>query len=584
MHKHNTLYTSKLNEYVLIYESPYQQKERGIDFMKKTTRISAMIMTVIMIFSITACNNSANSANNSYNTDNNAGSAADNGKTLADAGKDSVVIAIGSEPETLDPTKGWGHGNSPIVQSTLVKYTSELNFENDLAVDYKLSDDGLTWTFKIRDDAYFTDGEKVTAEDVAFTLETAKASNGSFDLTYMESAVAQDETTVVITLSRPTSIFLNTLASVGIVPEHAYNDDYGMNPIGSGPYKFVEWRPQEQIMFTANENYYGEAPDIKNVTVVFMSEDAALAAVKAGQVDVAYSVATLATTQVNGYHVEAIQSADNRGFTLPVLPDEGRTTQSGVPIGNNVTCNLEIRQAIAYAIDREQVVDTVLNGFGRPAYSENDGMPWNNPDVKIETDVEYAKKLLLDNGWTDTDGDGIVEKDGLKAEFKCVYPSGDSVRQAVGMAAAEQLLDIGIKVDIEGMSWDEIMKVMFSEAVLMGWGSSSPNETYYLYRSEGALLDDFYNPEGYQNDITDAYLDAAMSALTVEEAYENWKKVQWDGVTGTAMQGECPWVWIVNLDHVTYVRDGLSIGSQPIHGHGHGLPLIQNLNEWSWTK
>ncbi len=552
--------------------------------MKKNKRILAMLMAVLMIFGITACNNSANNANNSYNTDNGAGSVADNGKALADAGKDSVVIAIGSEPETLDPTKGWGHGNSPIVQSTLVKYTSELNFENDLAVDYKLSDDGLTWTFTIRDDAYFTDGEKVTADDVAFTLETAKASNGSFDLTYMESAVAQDETTVVITLSRPTSIFLNTLASVGIVPEHAYNDDYGMNPIGSGPYKFVEWRPQEQIMFTANENYYGEAPDIKNVTVVFMSEDAALAAVKAGQVDVAYSVATLATTQVNGYHVEAIQSADNRGFTLPVLPDEGRTTQSGVPIGNNVTCNLEIRQAIAYAIDREQIADTVLNGFGRPAYSENDGMPWNNPDVRIETDVEYAKRLLLDNGWTDTDGDGIVEKDGLKAEFKCVYPSGDSVRQAVGMAAAEQLLDIGIKVDIEGMSWDEIMKVMFSEAVLMGWGSSSPNETYYLYRSEGALLDDFYNPEGYQNDITDAYLDAAMSALTVEEAYENWKKVQWDGVTGTAMQGECPWVWIVNLDHVTYVRDGLSIGSQPIHGHGHGLPLIQNLNEWSWTK
>ena len=552
--------------------------------MKKNKRISAMLMAVLMIFGITACNNSANSANNSYNTDNGAGSVADNGKALTDAGKDSVVIAIGSEPETLDPTKGWGHGNSPIVQSTLVKYTSELNFENDLAVDYKLSDDGLTWTFTIRDDAYFTDGEKVTADDVAFTLETAKASNGSFDLTYMESAVAQDETTVVITLSRPTSIFLNTLASVGIVPEHAYNDDYGMNPIGSGPYKFVEWRPQEQIMFTANENYYGEAPDIKNVTVVFMSEDAALAAVKAGQVDVAYSVATLATTQVNGYHVEAIQSADNRGFTLPVLPDEGRTMQSGVPIGNNVTCNLEIRQAIAYAIDREQIADTVLNGFGRPAYSENDGMPWNNPDVKIETDVEYAKKLLLDNGWTDTDGDGIVEKDGLKAEFKCVYPSGDSVRQAVGMAVAEQLLDIGIKVDIEGMSWDEIMKVMFSEAVLMGWGSSSPNETYYLYRSEGALLDDFYNPEGYQNDITDAYLDAAMSALTVEEANENWKKVQWDGVTGTAMQGECPWVWIVNLDHVTYVRDGLSIGSQPIHGHGHGLPLIQNLNEWSWTK
>lgn len=438
--------------------------------------------------------------------------------------------------------------------------------------------------FTIRDDAFFTDGEKVTAQDVAFTLETAKAANGSFDLTYMESAVAQDDTTVVITLSKPTSIFLNTLASVGIVPEHAYGDDYGTKPIGSGPYKLVEWRLQEQLMFTANENYYGDVPEIKNVTVVFMSEDAALAAVQAGQVDVAYTVATLATTKVKGYAVEAITSADNRGFTLPVLPDEGKTTEIGAPIGNNVTCNREIRQAIAYAIDRQQIADTVLNGFGRPAYSENDGMPWNNPDVKLETDVEYAKKLLADNGWVDTDGDGIVEKDGLKAEFKCVYPSGDSVRQAVGMAAAEQLLAIGIKVDIEGMSWDEIMKVMFSEAVLMGWGSSSPNETYYLYRSEGALLDDFYNPEGYMSDVTDGYLDAAMSALTVEAANENWKKVQWDGTTGTAMQGECPWVWIVNLDHVTYVREGLSIGNQPIHGHGHGLPLIQNLNEWSWEK
>ncbi len=504
--------------------------------------------------------------------------------TTSSIKKDSVVIAIGSEPETLDPTQGWGHGNSPIVQSTLVKYNADLTFENDLATDYELSSDGLVWTFKIRDDAKFTDGTKVTAQDVAFTLETAKAAQGSVDLTYMESAVAVDDTTVRIALFSPTSIFLNTLASIGIVPEHAYDNNYGRNPIGSGPYKFVEWKPQEQIIFTANEDYYGKAPSIKNVIVVFMSEDAALAAVQAGEVDVAYSTATLGTTNVNGYHIESITSADNRGFTLPVLPNEGKTTKSGAPIGNNVTSNIEIRQAIAYAIDRQQISDVVLNGFGRPAYSENDGMPWNNEEVKIETNVEYAKKLLEDAGWTDTNGDGIVEKDGLKAEFRCVYPSGDSVRQAVGMAAAEQLKKIGIKVNIEGMSWDEIVNVMFSEAVLMGWGSASPNETYYLYKSEGALLDDFYNPEGYMSEVTDGYLNAAMAALSVEEANENWKKVQWDGNTGTAMKGECPWVWIVNLDHVTYVRDGLSIGKQPIHGHGHGLPLIQNLNEWAWIE
>lgn len=524
-------------------------------------KLIALLLTVLMVIGVSACGNG----------------------TKQTAARDSVVIAIGSEPETLDPTQGWGHGNSPIVQSTLVRYKSDLTFENDLATKYELSPDGLVWTFNIRDDAKFTDGKPVTAEDVAFTLETAKTAQGSVDLTYMKSAVAKDATTVEITLSRPTSIFLNTLASVGIVPKHAYGADYGRNPMGSGPYKFVEWQSQEKLVFVANEDYYGGAPAIKNVTVVFMSEDAALAAVQAGEVDVAYSTATLGTTKVSGYHVEAIASADNRGFTLPMLPNEGKKNVNGIPYGNNVTCNLEIRQAIAYAIDRDQIADAVLNGFGRPAYSENDGMPWNNPEVKLQTDVEYAKKLLADAGWKDTDGDGIVEKDGLKAEFTCIYPSGDSVRQAVGMAAAEQLKDIGIKINIEGVGWDEIGQRQFTDAVVMGWGSAIPNETYYLYRSEGALLD-YYNPEGYMNETTDRYLAAAMGALTVEEANANWQKVQWDGTTGTAMKGECPWVWLVNLDHVTYVRDGLSIGDQPIHGHGHGLPLIQNLSEWAWTK
>lgn len=536
-----------------------------------------ILLSATMVFTMTACGNRNKEPSNENVIP-------QSERISEEPEKDSVVIAIGSEPETLDPTQGWGHGNSPIVQSTLVKYTADLTFENDLATDYSLSPDGLTWTFLIRDDAFFTDGEKVTASDVAFTLETAKVAQGSVDLTYMESAAAQDDTTVVVTLSKPTSIFLNTLASVGIVPEHAYGEDYGTNPVGSGPYRFVEWKPQEQLLFTANEDYYGIVPAIKNVTVVFMSEDAALAAVQAGEVDVAYSTATLGTTEVVGYHIEAITSADNRGFTLPVLPNEGKTTQSGAPVGNDVTCNHEIRQAIAYGINRQQIADIVLNGFGRPAYSENDGMPWNNPEVVMETDVPYAKKLLADAGWADMDGDGIIEKNGLKAEFSCIYPSGDSVRQAVAVAVAEQVKALGIQINVEGTSWDEIMQRMFSEAVMMGWGSAIPNETYYLYRSDGALLDDFYNPEGYRSDVTDGYLDAAMEALTSEEANENWKKVQWDGMTGTAMQGECPWVWVVNLDHVTYVRDGLSIGEQPIHGHGHGLPLIQNLQEWTWEE
>ena len=124
--------------------------------MKKTF---ALLLAACMSLSLVACG--GNTEKKEISNNESVVSETQNGA------KDSVVIAIGTEPETLDPTQGWGHGNSPIVQSTLVKYTADLTFEKDLATDYKLSEDGLTWTFKVRDDAYFTDGEKLTAEDVA---------------------------------------------------------------------------------------------------------------------------------------------------------------------------------------------------------------------------------------------------------------------------------------------------------------------------------------------------------------------------------------------------------------------------------
>ena len=85
-------------------------------------------------------------------------------------------------------------------------------------------------------------------------------------------------------------------------------------------------------------------------------------------------------------------------------------------------------------------------------------MPWNNPEVAIETDVEHAKQLLADAGWADEDGDGILERDGVRASFSCLYPADDSVRQAVAMAAAEQVRKIGIEIVVEGTSWDEIAR------------------------------------------------------------------------------------------------------------------------------
>ncbi|MFV0413139.1 MAG: ABC transporter substrate-binding protein [Oscillospiraceae bacterium] len=502
----------------------------------------------------------------------------------AGAAGTEAIVAISSEPENgFDPTVGWGHGTTPLIQSTLVEYTQDMRIVNDLATGYTISEDGLGWVFSLRKDAYFTDGEPLTAEDVAFTFETAKSSGSFLDLSYLEECAVTGEYEVTFTLNAPASTFINTVATIGIVPKHAYGPGYAENPVGSGPWKLVQWNKGEQIILEANENYYGTVPALKKVTLVFMDEDAAFAAAMAGQVDVALTSATQATQQISGMRLEAVTTLDNRGFTLPTTPAEGKTTENGAAIGNNVTAHLAIRQALAWGIDREILAEDALNGFGDPAYSENDGMPWNNPETKLETDVAKAKALLADDGWQDTDGDGIVEKDGLKAEFTCLYPSGDSARQAVAMAAAAQAKELGISIIVEGTSWDDIARRMFSEAVLMGWGSNNPHTSYLLYHSSGMLKDDYYNPEGYANPATDAYLEAALHAQTTEEAYKQWQLAQWDGTTGTAMQGNCPWVWLVNIQHLYYVREGLDIGSQQLHAHGASWTLVQNLKEWKWN-
>lgn len=500
-----------------------------------------------------------------------------------DGARNDVVVAIATEPEGgFDPTVGWGHGTTPLIQSTLVEYTQDMRIVNDLATDQRISDDGLTWRFTLRDDASFTDGKPVTAHDVEFTFTTAKAKASSLDLTFMTGCKATSDREVEFTLAKPNSSFLNTIATIGIVPKHAYGKDYANNPIGSGPWKFVQWKKGEQVTLAANDSYYGTKPSLDKVTLVFMDEDAAFAAAKARQVDVALTSATQATQDITGMRLEVVSTLDNRGLTLPVSPSQGKLSKSGEPVGNDVTSNLAIRQALAFAVNRDQIAKDAVNGFAAPAFSENDGMPWNNPEVKITEDVAHATSVLTADGWKDTDGDGILDKNGVKAEFTLLYSSGDSVRQAIAMAVAQQVKSLGIRINVEGAGWDQIVKRMFVDAVLMGWGSTNPYTSYLLFHSSNALKDDFYNPQGFSNPVVDQHLETALHATSPEEANVAWRLAQWDDTTGTSMRAEIPWVWLVNLQHLYYVADGLDIGQQQLHGHGASWTLLQNLRDWSW--
>lgn len=509
-----------------------------------------------------------------------------NGSAAAGAQNPTQVIVsmtTSSEPAAgFDPLVSWGcgeHVHEPLIQSTLITTDENLEFVNDLATSYECSADGMTWTFTIRDDVKFTDGTPLTARDVAFTINGINESAAAeADLSMVQQATAPNDTTVVLAMNKPNNALLYTLAVVGIVPEHAYGETYGTNPIGSGRYMLEQWDQGQQVILKANPNYYGATPNIERLVVVFMEEDASLAAAQAGQVDIAYTSAVYADRIPGGYNLLNCASVDSRGISLPTIApggtkDDGENTY---PSGNAVTDDLALRRAINYGVDRDSMIGNVLNGYGKPAFSVGDGMPWSSDDMKVETDTAYATKLLDEGGWM-AGTDGIRVKDGVRASFNLWYSASDSVRQALAFEFSNQMKALGIEVTPKGASWDDIYPLEFSEPVLWGWGSNSPVEMYELNHSQG-----WGNYACYNNAAIDTNLDAALAQADIADSYPYWKAAQWDGQQGVAPQGAATWVWLANVDHLYFQRDGLKVAAQKPHPHGHGWSLVNNIDQWSW--
>ena len=500
--------------------------------------------------------------------------------------EDSVIVAMGptSEPEAgFDPAFGWGageHVHEPLIQSTLTVTNPDLTIGYDLATDTSVSEDGLTWTVTIRGDVKFTDGEPLTAGDVAFTYNTVKETSSVNDFTMLDRAEALNDTTVVFHMTRPFSIWPYTMAAVGILPEHAYDSrTYGTNPIGSGRYMLKQWDQGQQVILEANPDYYGEAPKMKQVTILFMEEDAAFLAAQAGQVDVAYTSATYSDQNIDGYELAAYETVDNRGFNLPAVP-EG-TDEEGRQRGNDFTSDVRVRRAINLGIDRQEMIDHVLNGYGSPAYSVCDQLPWYSETSEVAYDPKEAGKLLDEAGWR-MGANGVREKDGVKASLNLLFSTGDSVRQALVEDFADQMEELGIACTTEGVGWDTAYDRALADPLLWGWGAHTPMELYNIYHTEEKSGSARYSP--YGNGAVDAYMDQALASGDLEESYALWQKAQWDGTTGVTQKGDVPWVWLVNIDHLYWVRDGLRVAEQKIHPHGHGWSVVNNVDQWSWEE
>lgn len=542
--------------------------------MKKRRSIVSKVITLCFMLLLLACSRASE----------------DNKEVQRDRkgrANDEIIVSMGARiPHEFDPKERYGmYNEAHITHSTLLRRTADLEIVGDFAKNYTVSDDGLVWTFDLHGDFKFSNGEPVTAEDVKFSYEMLKEDGKHWDLDFIDKIEIPKENQIVFKLKEPRSTFaMSQLVEVPIVPKAHYNENYKNNPIGSGPYMVVEYKPDEQAIFEINPYYHGKKPYFKKWTWVLLDENTALAALESGDVDMIYATPELADKEVKGCKLFDIESNDVRGLSMPyVKKGVINNSPDGYPVGNDVTSDPIIRKALNVGMNRQKVVDTVLNGHGKPAYSVTDGTSFWNPESVIEDNKpEEAKKMLDEAGWI-VGADGIREKNGMKAEFDLYYPTKDALRTNIAVEASSQAKELGIHINLVGSNWEEMITKSHEISMLYAGGRHNPNQFFQSHHPSTAGKG-WTNVTFYNNPKVTEYLEKAMRASSLEEANKYWKLAQWDGDTGASTKGDIPYVWLVRINH-TYVGDKrIDVGNQGMHSHGHDWSLIANIAEWTWDE
>ncbi len=364
--------------------------------------------------------------------------------------QDSITIAMQLEPPHLDPTSAAAQAIDSVVYTNifegLTRFMGDGSVVPGLAESWEVSDDGLTYTFKLREGVSFHDGSAMDAEDVKFSLDRARAEESTNAQKALFAGIASvevvDAHTVKITLGEPNGNFLFNLAwgdAVIVAPESIEN--IKTNPVGTGAYKFSNWVQGDRVELMRNDAYWGDQPAIANATFKFISDPtAAFAAMMAEDIDV-----------FSGFPApENLPQfeADPR-FQVLVGSTEGETilsTNNKMPPFDDV----RVRQAVAHAIDRQAIIDGAMFGYGTPIGTHF--APHNPAYVDLTGqsahDTEKAKALLAEAG----------HPDGFATTLHLPPPS---YARRGGEIIAAQLAEVGIRAEITNVEWAQWLETVF---------------------------------------------------------------------------------------------------------------------------
>ncbi len=432
----------------------------------------------------------------------------------------------GLSPEQSGPTVQW----VAITQIFNAMYELDYNLElvPVLAESYEASEDGLTYTFRLRQGVKFHNGDEFTSADVKYSFDwVMNPDNGSTRAgatELVEKVEAPDDSTVVVTLTDPDVTFMIGGAQLFIYPSKYHKEigeeEFSAKPVGTGPFKLKEWNAQQRTVLEAFDNHFRGRPHFDEFRLDVVPEAGGrLAALESGQAD---------------NSIWALNAEDNTN-----LIDSGdftvfQTVQNAInhfPLNNEhpILGDKQVRKALMHAMDREAIINDIFQGQATLATSNLSPKHEKYYNADVETydyNVDTANQLLEEAGWTLGD-DGIREKDGEKLSFTCVTITGDSQRRPEAEIAQQWFKEVGVDMQLQEATVDIILKAMTDgemDASLFNWvygGSGGDPDARSTLSSDGAN-----NFSNFSNERVDELLLQGIKEQDQEARVEIYREIQ----------------------------------------------------------
>jgi peptide/nickel transport system substrate-binding protein len=457
-------------------------------------------------------------------------------------------------------TDNASHSISGLIFNGLVKYDRDLNIVGDLAESWDVSKDGLVITFRLRKGVRWHDGQPFTAEDVLFTYrltidpKTPTAYAGDF--LKVKKAEVLDSHTFRVTYDKP---FAPALMSWGssVMPKHLMEgtdvtkSPLARHPIGTGPYRFKEWKTGQKIALVYNPDYFEGRPFIDGRVMRIIPDMATMfLELRARGIDQMGLTPLQYTRQTeNRYFRSHFRKYRYLSFSYTYL---------GFNLQNPMFADRRVRQALAYAVNKEELIDGILLGLGKEATGPFKPGTWQyNADVKrYPYNPKKARELLAEAGWRDTDGDGILDRNGQRFEFELLVNQGNEVRAKTAEIVQRRLAETGISVKIRIIEWAAFIKEFINkrrfDAVILGWTIPMDPDLYDVWHSSKTGPSEL-NFVTYRNAEVDALLEKGRGTFDRAE-----RKLCYDRIQEILAEDQ-PYIFL-------YVPDALPIFNARIRG------------------